>query len=1147
MYTFLRINIISLLLSPGLLVGQNQLPDFSPASLTQPIPEAYALGKYGFSPIGQYTGSQNISIPLYGLEFEGRTFPIRLDYNYSGHQVNEESSWIGLGWALTSNGIITRAVNDKDDFGTVVADGGGRYSNGWINQPDILPNGLVNAIDYLPSQVRFLIEEYDGDHRSPDTEPDLFVANIFGETLKFVLQQKALNGGVVGVKVLNRPTYKVSFDETEMSFDVTDDVGFVYHFNTKSRSDSYGSSPASYDIINSWFLDKVIAPSGKELTFEYRQGSDKVRLPVVASYYINKEICRLGATGNLPTHLRNGGTAIETVSEAVYLTQIENGKETLLFTLANRTDLQAEIGSPKRLSAIDVKYSGITKKTIDLAQSYMGGSLRLDRISIEDEIYDFEYFSKSNPGDNTKAIDLWGFYNGKSTNSVYYPRMNIEDFCVTPSGQTVEKTILVEGANKEANFSRTVEGALRKITYPTGGSTEYVYELNTVKMLSTEYEAWEFPVFNTTTLDESGDYFMNVSPSVTFSQSSRSPAYLSITLRDWDGPYNGLYDELYPHRNRKAFQLISPSNTVVYDIKIGDFLEWCYNDADNEQSCDQANNFCYCSNSDHYFTGHLSKGLYKLKLFDLSDINFRVQATFRAPNREYRNKAVGGIRVKSVVDRDLNHQKVGQRDYEYDDEDSYSSGTLMNQPVYYKIFEYWNNDGSSNIDCFGGALGSGASVRLYDITSYANIGSIPTSPISRTAQGSHVGYSKVKEKFISTLDNSNSYSILTNYYNDPTTYDPSIGNYGFLNIVGVIPSISDNCLTSYHAIKTMPEIYTKSFATKNGKPLEHLYYNSENKLVKAVENTYALYENSAVGAIKIVYGANAEDHSGNLSGTGNTRTVIGGYLPYLFQTEAYLLTGSDVTYYHQDNEYILSKSLSYNDGWLQSRISEENSSGEFTVSKYAYSNDFDVGIPFIDDLTARNMTALPVRIDIIKNGEQTEGRIIEYNEYGLVEEVNELVTDTPIPPIDKHDINNEVYQPNGKYSYYNSTSKVKQFISRSGVPTTYLWGYEDRYVVAKVVGATYDEVNGIIDQTILDSPSGDMHLSTELQRLRDAPSLLHAEVTTYTISPLEGITSMTDPNGQTSYFEYDQSGRLRLSKDDDGHILQLNEYYLNNQ
>lgn len=70
---------------------------------------------------------------------------------------------------------------------------------------------------------------------------------------------------------------------------------------------------------------------------------------------------------------------------------------------------------------------------------------------------------------------------------------------------------------------------------------------------------------------------------------------------------------------------------------------------------------------------------------------------------------------------------------------------------------------------------------------------------------------------------------------------------------------------------------------------------------------------------------------------------------------------------------------------------------------------------------------------------------------------------------------------------------------------------------------------------------------TELKQLTSSPASIrtsfpNAMVTTYTHKPLVGITSITDPKGLRTSFEYDSQGRLRMVKDSDGNLLSETEY-----
>jgi YD repeat-containing protein len=57
----------------------------------------------------------------------------------------------------------------------------------------------------------------------------------------------------------------------------------------------------------------------------------------------------------------------------------------------------------------------------------------------------------------------------------------------------------------------------------------------------------------------------------------------------------------------------------------------------------------------------------------------------------------------------------------------------------------------------------------------------------------------------------------------------------------------------------------------------------------------------------------------------------------------------------------------------------------------------------------------------------------------------------------------------------------------------------------------------------------------------------YSKMTTYTYDPSIGLTSMTDPNDLTSYFEYDELGRLVVVRDSDRNIIKHYKYHYQGQ
>ena len=134
--------------------------DYSPKT-----PEAAAFEQVAEIPVGNYTGTPNISIPLYTLECGEIKVPISLDYLGTAIRVNQEASWVGLNWMLNAGGAITTQLSPSYD-----TSGGspGEEKRAWrylMNKAPMritYPNGgSYNNKIGINHRDRFLIEKSD--------------------------------------------------------------------------------------------------------------------------------------------------------------------------------------------------------------------------------------------------------------------------------------------------------------------------------------------------------------------------------------------------------------------------------------------------------------------------------------------------------------------------------------------------------------------------------------------------------------------------------------------------------------------------------------------------------------------------------------------------------------------------------------------------------------------------------------------------------------------------------------------------------------------------------------------------------------------------------------------------------------------------
>src|SRR5687767_4295306 len=76
--------------------------------ITPISPEAASLGKFGNIPVGYYTGTPQISIPIYDIKVGSIHLPVSLNYHAAGIRVDKTSSSVGIGWALSGSGVVSR-------------------------------------------------------------------------------------------------------------------------------------------------------------------------------------------------------------------------------------------------------------------------------------------------------------------------------------------------------------------------------------------------------------------------------------------------------------------------------------------------------------------------------------------------------------------------------------------------------------------------------------------------------------------------------------------------------------------------------------------------------------------------------------------------------------------------------------------------------------------------------------------------------------------------------------------------------------------------------------------------------------------------------------------------------------------------------
>ena len=177
-------------------------------------PNAASLGKFGEVPVGLYTGTPNISIPIYTLSYGNINLPISLRYNAASVKPAQQPGWVGSGWDLESIGTISRQVRGQIDESYISDDYSGNVrsyypypsTSSWANASNF-GSYLTNLGSwYMQGQMAY--DFFPSDAQNIDVEADEFSFNFLGHAGKFYY-----SGTTKGWQVVSDENIKVEMTQ----------------------------------------------------------------------------------------------------------------------------------------------------------------------------------------------------------------------------------------------------------------------------------------------------------------------------------------------------------------------------------------------------------------------------------------------------------------------------------------------------------------------------------------------------------------------------------------------------------------------------------------------------------------------------------------------------------------------------------------------------------------------------------------------------------------------------------------------------------------------------------------------------------------------------------------------------------------------
>ena len=451
-----------------------------------PSPETAALFRYQEYPMDHSTGLAQISIPLFTLKNGSLSVPISISYHASGFKVSEVDGPIAAGWSLNTGGMVSRTIHGDPDFGT------------WpfphpfdpaFSDPNTNMLQVLEQVTHYPDNPDLV-----GTGEFKDSQYDIFSYSFAGHGGKFIFKDSA---GVKTPVVLNQKPLRI-FPVTDTSgihtVKITDDRGDNYTFvgkeNEKTTTYNY-TGFALKKILSANQRDSIVYTYNPNTSAQYRRFISQTETLMDRWPFPHPEGSPWPFLGPVTEPNNEGHYDINRIME------IDFEQGTLEFVLVGGSGADKDLIDYIQLKDRNGKLIRKVKFQRDSLHSILGASgttnlqtHKLTGIEVQDqnstvvEHYAFDHYpttysSSAAPGIiDSRFIDYWGYYNASGETYMIPKHDNLEFEYFQ-----IDNVSTYSLGNPAYNFrapslAGLQSGVLRKIYYPTGGSTEFVYEHN---------------------------------------------------------------------------------------------------------------------------------------------------------------------------------------------------------------------------------------------------------------------------------------------------------------------------------------------------------------------------------------------------------------------------------------------------------------------------------------------------------------------------------------------------------------------------------------------------------------------------------------------------------------------------------------------
>jgi YD repeat-containing protein len=1080
------------------------LPDFQKMT-----PEASALGQYGKYGNAGYTGVPNISIPLFSVSSGSYSIPFELHYDASGIKVDQQATYVGLGWNLMVGGSISQIVCGQNDFHeTTFSSNPGSISNSDLFQT-IFPNSECPPYYFMAGypSVAFpsvpaipgTCQPIDSDRKKFDILrdvsngsriPDIFQASFCGHSVSFIID----TFNKVAKIIRNDATaYKIELKEYNAyphSIEITDDHGLKYLFAEAPES--------SMENNASYRLSKIQNAAGQNLAeFKYSEVAYGLLQPYHETMGKNDENSGMPiASETIRKRFieRNYPHSLEFVIKEYYPDTIITDKETVTFTYGAREDIKGA----KRIDKITVMSNSEKNKvlhTVDLKYGYFAESgsmntlcarygytevynykrLKLSDVTVDGKKHSFEYNETQDlPTRLTMRQDFWGYYNGQS---------NEDGLCASPKFKynvqgKLEGQEAIGPANRFADENLCKIGTLTKIIYPTGGYTKFDYEIH---------------------------HFDDVNEKIYYPSAKSKVEYVKTVIcsTGYDGSgYNST-------PNTKEFDIDQPvtveivSNTQYYP------------------SSQQYYDF-YMSIVGKYSSGNIVFSRYYNKYNDKENI----KESFLLPKGHY----VLSCQFKAVA-----------------------SGLITGGSIQISFPPEYEED-TSIADVSGKSIGGG--VRIKTIKNYDSDNTLLGYTYYRYNNGKLLIPTVIKEHINMQYLFATAATTPSVYYIPPTfccafyfiTSNPtylavcSLGcpNVGYSMVTkenydknGLLMSYTTEGYHNEGYVDANNNMFRVNMDELNGRITESMSYSRDSVLMHKAYYTYNIIgQHPSLNDIVFFPWARCLDMNPGSS-------ALDVYYNYsLYPKYPIIVLPSSVTETSYVNGEAMAtvmttygyKASNYQPTYVTKVAAPNSNASETSLTKFWYPEDSEVSSSNTACLTNVHCISERVKAVEYKNGNTVGGYRNVYNSLsnGLpVVSKNYSIVPSGSAILELEVTDNDAY------------GNICGYKKKDGTPVAIIWSYNHQLPVLEIVGKTYSEIKA------MSSDVAKLEKGTKASEIRNATESLHSALmngrimaTAYEYSPWHTVSCIIKPNGYRTRYEYDNFGRLKEARDADDKTLQ---------